>query len=182
MVATCAVASRRPRTSGGVRGTSACFVALALFALFALARRADASPDASPLALSHAQHAPSVDGYGGDDTALESAMVEWLQDAQRRRQRVGAAATVDRATAASADLPEPPLRANVSSNVSSPPNDVSAWSSGGIARHDRDAFVRVSGTRFVVGCPPTEYKVVGWNTYTLVEQAARVPMLSLIHI
>ena len=176
MVATCAVASQRPRPSGGVRGTSACFVALALFALFALARRADASPDASPLALSHAQHAPSVDGYGGDDTALESAMVEWLQDAQRRRQRVGAAATVDRATAASADLPEPPLRANVSSNVSSPPNDVSAWSSGGIARHDRDAFVRVSGTRFVVGCPPTEYKVVGWNTYTLVEQAARVPM------
>lgn len=176
MVATCAVASRRPRTSCGVRGTSACFVALALFALFALARRADASPDASPLALSHAQHAPSVDGYGGDDTALESAMVEWLQDAQRRRQRVGAAATVDRATAASADLPEPPKSANVSSNVSSPPNDVSAWSSGGIARHDRDAFVRVSGTRFVVGCPPAEYKVVGWNTYTLVEQAARVPM------
>ena len=183
------VAVRRPRTPpGGVRGASACVLALAICA--ALARRADAedvslvpagtqdaSPDASPLALSHAQHAPSVDGYGGDDTALESAMVEWLQDEQRRRQRVGAAATVDRATAASAvDLPEPKKSANVSSDASSPPNDVSAWSSGGIVRHDRDAFVRVSGTRFVVGCPPAEYKVVGWNTYTLVEQAARVPM------
>ena len=120
------VAVRRPRTPpGGVRGASACVLALAICA--ALARRADAedvslvpagtqdaSPDASPLALSHAQHAPSVDGYGGDDTALESAMVEWLQDEQRRRQRVGAAATVDRATAASAvDLPEPKKSANV---------------------------------------------------------------------
>ncbi len=173
MVATSAVASRGPRTPGGVRGTSACVVALALFAV--LARRADAadaSPDEAPLVLSDAQHAPSVAGYGGGDTALEAAMVGWLEDAQQRRQRAGAAATVDRATAASAvDLPEPSL------NVSSPPNDKrSARSFGGIARHDRDAFVRVSGTRFVVGCPPTEYKVVGWNTYTLVEQAARVPM------
>ena len=173
MVATIAVASRGPRTPGGVRGTSACVVALALFAV--LARRADAadaSPDEAPLVLSDAQHAPSVAGYGGNDTALEAAMVGWLEDAQQRRQRAGAAATVDRATAASAvDLSEPSL------NVSSPPNDErSARSFGGIARHDRDAFVRVSGTRFVVGCPPAEYKVVGWNTYTLVEQAARVPM------
>ena len=173
MVATSAVASRGPRTPGGVRGTSACVVALALFAV--LARRADAadaSPDEAPLVLSDAQHAPSVAGYGGGDSALEAAMVGWLEDAQQRRQRAGAAATVDRATAASAvDLSEPSL------NVSSPPNDKrSARSFGGIARHDRDAFVRVSGTRFVVGCPPAEYKVVGWNTYTLVEQAARVPM------
>ena len=76
-----------------------------------------------------------------------------------------------------------PLALSPSSNVSSPSkaavdratlNAVSA--SGGVVRHDRAAFVRVSGTRFVVGCPPVEYKVVGWNTYTLVEQAARIPM------
>ena len=76
-----------------------------------------------------------------------------------------------------------PLALSPSSNVSSPSkaavdratlNAVSA--SGGVVRHDRAAFVRVSGTRFVVGCPPVEYKVVGWNTYTLVEQAARVPV------
>lgn len=76
-----------------------------------------------------------------------------------------------------------PLSLSPSSNVSSPSkaavdratlNAVSA--SGGVVRHDRAAFVRVSGTRFVVGCPPVEYKVVGWNTYTLVEQAARVPV------
>ena len=76
-----------------------------------------------------------------------------------------------------------PLALSPSSNVSSPSkaavdratlNTVSA--SGGVVRHDRAAFVRVSGTRFVVGCPPVEYKVVGWNTYTLVEQAARVPV------
>jgi mannan endo-1,4-beta-mannosidase len=36
--------------------------------------------------------------------------------------------------------------------------------------------VRVRGTRFVVGCPAVEYKIVGWNTYTLIEQAARVPV------
>ena len=92
MVATCAVASRRPRTPGGVRGTSACFVALALFALFALARRADASPDEAPLALAHAQHAPTVPGYGGGDSALEAAMVGWLEAAQQhtaRNARVG---------------------------------------------------------------------------------------------
>ena len=108
MVATCAVASRRPRTPGGVRGTSACFVALALFALFALARRADASPDEAPLALAHAQHGPTVPGYGGGDTALEAAMVEWLQDAQQRRQRADAAAAVDRATEAAAHASAPP--------------------------------------------------------------------------
>ena len=140
MVATSAVASRGPRTPGGVRGTSACVVALALFAV--LARRADAadaSPDEAPLVLSDAQHAPSVAGYGGGDTALEAATVGWLEDAQQRRQRAGAAATVDRATAASAvDLSEPSL------NVSSPPNDErSARSFGGIARHDRDAFATI---------------------------------------
>lgn len=36
-----------------------------------------------------------------------------------------------------------------------------------------DAFVRVEDTRFMLGC--AEYKVAGWNTYTLIEQAARVP-------
>ena len=36
------------------------------------------------------------------------------------------------------------------------------------------SFVRVEGARFVTGCK--EYKVVGWNTYTLIEQAVRLPI------
>ena len=128
-------------------------------------------------------------------------MVEWLQDAQQRRQRADAAAAVDRATEAAAHASAPPEvggrhvkhSAVAPSNETrwnetfhetfhetfrvSSPSPPAASAFGGVAElHDRDAFVRVSGTRFVVGCPPVEYKVVGWNTYTLVEQAARVPM------
>ena len=35
-------------------------------------------------------------------------------------------------------------------------------------------FVRVEGTKFFAGCD--EYKIAGWNTYTLIEQAARLPV------
>ena len=38
----------------------------------------------------------------------------------------------------------------------------------------RPDFVRVEGTKFFAGCD--EYKIAGWNTYTLIEQAARLPV------
>ena len=94
-----------------------------------------------------------VDGYvAGDDDELESALVSWLER-QRRRAESDASALLA--------SPNPTLKLDPpATNASAPARALD--------------FVRVEGTKFFAGCD--EYKIAGWNTYTLIEQAARLPV------
>lgn len=94
-----------------------------------------------------------VDGYvAGDDDELESALVSWLER-QRRRAESDASALLA--------SPNPTLELD-------PPT------ANASAQARALDFVRVEGTKFFAGCD--EYKIAGWNTYTLIEQAARLPV------
>lgn len=94
-----------------------------------------------------------VDGYvAGDDDELESALVSWLER-QRRRAESDASALLA--------SPNPTLELD-------PPT------ANASAQERALDFVRVEGTKFFAGCD--EYKIAGWNTYTLIEQAARLPV------
>ena len=94
-----------------------------------------------------------MDGYvAGDDDELESALVSWLER-QRRRAESDASALLA--------SPNPTLELD-------PPT------ANASAQARALDFVRVEGTKFFAGCD--EYKIAGWNTYTLIEQAARLPV------
>ena len=177
MNATRMVPSRGRRSFRSVRRTrvSACVIAVVLAVagrtaaqeVPSVARVLATTQDVSSsddVSLTSPTPTPFIDGYGGEDINLETAMAEWLQDQQRRQREEDEQKKVEPLVVGD--------RNTVFETKVSPTN-VSAYSN---LPTDQNDFVRVSGTRFLVGCPPTEYKIVGWNTYTLIEQAAEVPV------
>jgi hypothetical protein len=145
-------------------------------------RRVEALPEdassSAPLADVRPAALPSdlIEGYhAGDDDALDAAMLAWLE---RTR---ASAASADPAPSPSTTTP--PFVEGETGPRESPPRvapasrlPVARAASVSRSRSNATAspFVRVEGARFALGCEP--YAPVGWNTYTLIEQAARVPV------
>jgi hypothetical protein len=185
MNATRAVLSRRHRASRRVRRTHACAcVVVAVVLAVAAGRTAaqevlpsvpattQAAVSSDVLPLTSVTPTPAIDGYGGNDIDLEIAMEEWLRSEQERRERNGD----DQTNAA------PPNVLGDRTNSFFAENNVYTAANKNVSAYantppfNKNDFVRVSGTRFLTGCPPSEYKIVGWNTYTLIEQAAEIPV------
>ena len=174
----------RPLARRAVASARVLAPALLVCVLLALlrVRRVEALPEdassSAPLADVRPAALPSdlIEGYhAGDDDALDAAMLAWLE---RTR---ASAASADPAPSPSTTTP--PFVEGETGPRESPPRvapashlPVARAASVSRSRSNATAspFVRVEGARFALGCEP--YAPVGWNTYTLIEQAARVPV------